>query len=229
MTILRIIRKYAVEFKPASQETIDNIQGSIAGPSIEPKGLQSEDSGKGIPTRSAKTTSYLSQPYSPFETLIPGIDVDSPHLQNALQDAKTMLERIAQGHKIDNMMKTLGDIIRHSITAPKDQGKNIAQLVQAKLHYDGYETSDSDTTKHHRDSHLGMDKPCPSADCKHANLFSMYFSSVGRYLDKALTRPGWATSKSGHKFCQSKLDLNREYNCPICLPSRARLRLGTTF
>lgn len=205
MTILRLIRKWTVKFTLASQETIKSIQIPNAESSTKPKSPHPEASDKGLPTRFTDPTLYPSQLHSPFETLIPGIEVGSPHLHYALQDAKAMFERIAQGHKIDNMMKTLGDIIRHSITVPKDR-------KQKKPYYGRDEASD---TRHPDDSHPEMDQCCPSVDCKHdlpesANLFFMYISSIGRYLDTAMTRPGWAMSESGRTSLEALYEATRE-------------------
>jgi len=205
MTILRLIRKWAVKFTLASEGTIKNIQASIAEPSTKPMSTYPEASDKGLPNRFADPTLCPPQ-HSPFETLFPGIEIDSPHLQYALQDAKTMIERIAQGHKIDDMMKTLGDIVRHSVTVVKDR-------KQKKPCYDGIEASD--TTRHLDDSDPEMDKSCPSVECKHnfpesANLFFMYLSSIGRYLDTAMTRPGWAMSETGRTSLEALYEATQE-------------------
>ena len=195
MTILRLIRKWTVKFTLASQETIKNIPVPIVEPSTKPKSPHPEASDKGIPTI------FTDPPrlHSPFETLIPEIEVGSPHFQHALQDVKTMFERIAQGHKIDNMMKTLGDIIRHSITLSKDR--------KQKKPY--YEASD---TRHPDDPHPEIDKCRPSVDDlpESANPFFMYFSSIGRYLDTAMIRPGWTMSESGRTSLEALYEATRE-------------------
>ncbi|KAF5351172.1 hypothetical protein D9756_008342 [Leucocoprinus leucothites] len=210
ITILQIIRKYAHRFAFAKQETVETVREAAAGPSSKPKGTQSVDPGKEIPAGFADPSMYPPQPYGPPppKISIPGIEIDSPHLQYVLQDVKIMVERLARGHKIDDMLKTLGDIIRHSVTAPQALGKNVGKLAQEKLQHEGDESSSIGTTKH--TEHHG-----PSATPEHeseekADIFSMYFSSVGQYLDRALTRPGWATSKSGQKSLEALYEATQE-------------------
>ncbi|KXN82253.1 hypothetical protein AN958_02803, partial [Leucoagaricus sp. SymC.cos] len=225
IAILHVIRKYAHKFAFTSQETVDSVREAAADPSSHHEQASVEGPQEGMPIGFTNPPSYPPQPYgSPLpKTLIPGIEIDSPHLQYFLQDAKVMLERIARGHKIDGMMKTFGDIIKHSVTAPRDLGKNMEKLAQEKLYHDADEASGVGTTKHTEHTRHWMDEAQKSAEdfAEHdngehshseerTNLFSMYFSSVGKYLDRALTRPGWATSKAGQKSLETLYDATQE-------------------
>lgn len=147
--------------------------------------------------------------------LIPGIEIDSPHLQRALQDSKLLVERIAQGHSIDDITKTLGDIIKHAIAAPRGVGETVEEFVHETLKSNG---GDTGAIQHspgvdHSTNKLGE----PSGSSVEGrgggdteNAFAMYFSSVGVYLDKALNEPGWATSDRGRKALDTLYDATQD-------------------
>lgn len=171
-----------------------------------------------MPIGFADASSYPPQPYgtSTPKLLIPGIEIDSPHLQYVLEDAKEMIERIAQGHKIDDMMETLGDVIRHTITTPEDLRRSVEGLTREKLQYD-VESSSVKTAKHTEHTKNWMNdfgEASGSSDGEEkreqGNLLAVYFSSVGRYLDKALDEPGWATSKRGRKALETLYDATQD-------------------
>jgi hypothetical protein len=135
-----------------------------------------------------------------------------------------MLERLAQGHKVDGIIQAFGDMVKHSFAVPRDLGKNFEKLAQEKLHHhQGDDSSSIETTKHTEHTYrrwMDDSPPGPSESFEddheteeRANLFSMYFSSVGQYLDRALTRPGWATSEAGKKSLETLYDATQELLC----------------
>ncbi|KAF9444373.1 hypothetical protein P691DRAFT_763456 [Macrolepiota fuliginosa MF-IS2] len=232
LAILQIIRKYAHKFTAACQEATASVQDAaekLTGgcSSDKPRAKQnratSTPAPQEIPIKFFKT-SYPPKPYGPppSKVLIPGIKIDDPHLQYFLEDAKRMMERIAQGHQLNDLVSTLGDVIKDTITTPQDLGRAMERLTHEKpLSPPSSESAESAsirTEKHTEHTEYSTDDPSgESSDSSdgeekqdQGNLLVMYISSVGRYLDKAMSQPGWVTSRRGKRGLETLYDATQD-------------------
>ena len=144
-----------------------------------------------IISESTSPPNYPPHPYPTGST--PNVNVISPALKRALVDLRTLLERIAQGRSLTGLLSAFENVVCEISSVPGE----VAEEVEKRI-------IDEDVAKKGKKGEKAKQKAKQNQADKEAGVDSTgntvlghYFSNIGRFLEKALAEPGWATSHSG--------------------------------
>jgi hypothetical protein len=140
---------------------------------------------------STSLPNYPPHPYPAVSNL--NVNVISPALKQALVDLQTLLERIAQGRSLTGLLTAFENVVREIACVPGE----VAEEVEKRI-------IDEDVGKKGKKGEKAKQKAKQKQADKEAGVDSTggtvlwhYFSNIGRFLENALTEPGWAMSHSG--------------------------------